>query len=302
MDIAEQKLNYKSDVVARARSFNSVPLGAYSNSKGHLHLRQMVCDFLQRRDGYKADPEMLFLSDGASVGAKTVLQLMIRTPKDGVLIPIPQYPLYSATLTMLGGIAIPYYTNEDESWGFTADTLQTAITKFHNEHPDGNIRGLVVINPGNPTGGILEREVMEDCLKICAGQYKTPGKKDSVPLVLIADEVYQENLWKKEEKEWHSFRKICNDVGSDVEMFSLHSISKGYYGECGLRGGFLQCENIDDDVMSEIVKLFSLSLCSNTIGQCMIASILNPPKLGDPSYALFYKERGAILDSMKKTC
>merc|ERR1712096_263935 len=119
------------------------------------------------------------------------------------------------------------------------------------------------------------------------------------PMVLIADEVYQENIWAPDVT-WKSFRKVAHEVESNVELFSLHSVSKGYYGECGLRGGLLQCENIDPDVLAEILKLFSLNLCSNTMGQCMMASVMNPPKEGDPSFVKFNTEKTEILGGMKE--
>jgi len=116
-------------------------------------------------------------------------------------------------------------------------------------------------------------------------------------LVILADEVYQENIWG--DKPWYSFRKVKMDMKSPVELFSYHSISKGFYGECGLRGGFMNLEDIDEDVRLQLTKLQSISLCSNTLGQAMMTSICNPPVEGDPSYPLYNEEKTAILKSMK---
>lgn len=92
----------------------------------------------------------------------------------------------------------------------------------------------MVINPGNPTGQALSYEVMKDIIKFC----------EERSLVIIADEVYQNNVYDPS-KEFHSFRKVILELNSPVELLSIHSLSKGFYGECGLRGGYLHLHNID---------------------------------------------------------
>lgn len=72
-----------------------------------------------------------------------------------------------------------------------------------------------------------------------------------------------------------------------MPVFSFQSISKGYYGECGLRGGYVQAENVSSEVLDEMYKLVSMNLCSNTLAQAMCASIMNPPQPGDPSYEVY---------------
>lgn len=94
-------------------------------------------------------------------------------------------------------------------------------------------------------------------------------------------------------------RKIVHKTKSKVELYSFHSISKGYYGECGIRGGYMELMNVDNAIIEEIYKLCSMSLCSNTLGQAMIAFILHPPQKGTPSYELFEKEKGDIMNGLK---
>jgi aspartate/methionine/tyrosine aminotransferase len=118
-------------------------------------------------------------------------------------------------------------------------------------------------------------------------------------MVILADEVYQDNVYIPGMK-FHSFRKVALRMYSKVQIFSFHSISKGYYGECGLRGGYVQMDNIDKSVNDEMYKMMSMSLCSNTVGQAMMANIVNPPVAGDPSYKLFNQEKSAIFDGMIK--
>jgi len=283
---------YADDVVKRAKAFEKAhKIGAYSNSKGITLFREMVAQFIERRDGPglpEVDVGSIFLTDGASPAVKTSMSLLIGGKNDGVLIPIPQYPLYSATLTNLRGTAVGYYLREEDRWAVTRESIEEAIANFKKGYPNGRLRAIVVINPGNPTGNVMKREMMEDVVRLC----------EEHGLLLLADEVYQENIWGN--TKWVSFRKVVLEMGSKVELMSFNSISKGFTGECGLRGGYLQGDNIDPVVANELYKMFSISLCANTVGQAMIASILNPPAPGEPSHDLFVREREEIRSSLQR--
>jgi len=65
----------------------------------------------------------------------------------------------------------------------------------------------------------------------------------------------------------------------NITLASMHSISKGFYGECGRRGGYLELMNVDSDVVAEFYKLASINLCSNVNGQICMAMVMNPPKV-----------------------
>jgi aspartate/methionine/tyrosine aminotransferase len=79
-------------------------------------VRQRVAEFIQNRDGYSANPDDIFLTTGASAGVQVILQLLI-SKGTGIMIPIPQYPLYSATIDLYGGQQVHYYLNEQKEWG-----------------------------------------------------------------------------------------------------------------------------------------------------------------------------------------
>jgi len=262
-------------------------MGAYTTSMGIAAIRQEVADFIQRRDGHPANPSHIFLTDGASTAVKYILQLLIRDESDAVLTPVPQYPLYSASLSLLGGTGVGYYLDEDRVWGLTEQELEEAITRGKNNGK--KVRALVVINPGNPTGQLLTLHVMQQIVHFC--------KKHS--LVLLADEVYQENVY-TEQHSFTSFKKVTRDLALDIELVSFHSTSKGFIGECGQRGGYMELVNIEESIISQIYKLASISLCSNTSGQVMTGLMVNPPVSKDESYPLYIKERDAILLSLKR--
>jgi len=284
---------FPPDAIARARQFmsdNSSGLGAYSHSMGLPSIREEVAAFLAARDGHPASPENIFLTDGASTGIQRIMTLMIRNERDGIMTPIPQYPLYSASIALLGGRQVGYFLDEQHNWGLTVEELQRSLTQARNSGV--NVRALVVINPNNPTGGILTEQNMRDIVDFCAKEH----------LVLLADEVYQENVYRPDAR-FISFKKVLRDMGPQYDGFELasfHSISKGFLGECGYRGGITELVGFDASVKAEAYKLASLGLCSNVAGQLMVSLMVNPPKPGDPSYALYVKERDNILASLKR--
>ena len=167
----------------------SSPLGAYTiNSKGHSQVRQAISNYIQQRDGSEvhSDWNNVFLTNGASEGVRLCFKMLIRSKQDGVLVPIPQYPLYSALLTLDGGTMIKYYLDEERGWGVNPEDIKNQITSAKDLGI--NPRAIVIINPGNPTGQVLKRQDIEDIVKICY--------ENSV--VILADEVYQDNIYKED--------------------------------------------------------------------------------------------------------
>ncbi|XP_051909968.1 alanine aminotransferase 2-like [Hippocampus zosterae] len=269
-------------------------IGAYSASQGIECIRRDVSRFIERRDGGVAsDPDDVFLSTGASDAIVTMLKLMVsgegRT-RTGVLIPIPQYPLYSAAIADLGGVQISYYLDEDKCWSLDVAELRRAL-RAAREHCQPRV--LCIINPGNPTGQVQSRQCIEDVIRF--------AKEER--LFLMADEVYQDNVY-AEGCEFHSFKKVLFEMGpeysSTVELASFHSTSKCYMGECGFRGGYMEIVNMDPAVKAQLVKLVSVRLCPPVPGQALLDLVVNPPQPDEPSYAGFMKERTAVLDALAK--
>ena len=139
------------------------------------------------------------------------------------------------------------------------------------------MRAIVVINPGNPTGNVLRRKDIEGIIRLSYDNN----------LVIMADEVYQNNIYYEEEAPFISFRKVLHEMGepysNNVELISMHSVSKGLQGECGLRGGYFECHNFDQTAADMMYKLKSVELCSNTIGQVACELMVNPPLEGRES-------------------
>jgi aspartate/methionine/tyrosine aminotransferase len=279
------------DVIATARRVlagTAHGLGAYTESKGYRFVREAIAEFIRARDGIAADPEAIYLTDGASKGAQSVLQLLIGGPRDGVMIPIPQYPLYSATITLHGGAQVGYQLDEAHGWKLSREALESAHARARAEGT--RVRGLVIINPGNPTGGVLDQANVEMVLAFA----REKG------LSIIADEVYQDNIWQEGER-FVSFASALERGGvRDLSLFSLHSTSKGYLGECGHRGGYLECRNVPAPVIDQLTKLQSISLCANSVGQVLTYLLVHPPRPGEPSHAQWARERHDILEALRR--
>jgi aspartate/methionine/tyrosine aminotransferase len=263
-------------------------LGVYTDSKGLHFVRQAVADFIRRRDGVAADPEAIFLTDGASKAAQGVLHLLVSGPRDGVLIPTPQYPLYSATLTLLGAARLPYQLDEGAQWKLTRQELEATLARARA----GGItpRAVVVINPGNPTGAVLGEAEVEMVLEVARAN----------DLAVLADEVYQENVYRPGERFVSFASALARRRLDDVSLFSFHSTSKGLLGECGHRGGYVECRNVPPEVMQEFVKLQSVALCANTVGQLVTYLMVTPPRPGGPSHARWEAERREVFQSLAR--
>ena len=207
-------------------------------------------------------------------------------PRPGVMIPIPQYPLYSASLAEYDMDQVGYYLDEARGWALDVAELE----RSYNANKDkSNIKAIVIINPGNPTGQVLSRDNIEAVIKFAA------EKK----LFIFADEVYQHNVY-ADGSAFHSFKKVMTEMGApytSLELASFMTCSKGYMGECGIRGGYAEVINMDPNVFAMLQKSISAKLCPTVIGQACMDVVVNPPVDGEPSFGSFDAEVKATLAS-----
>jgi alanine transaminase len=275
----------------------AVGTGAYTHSQGYEWIRQKVARYIEARDGPAAgpcDPASLYLLDGASAGIKTLLQTIVTSTQDGIMIPIPQYPLYSAAIALLGAHQVDYYLDEANAWAISGEHLKA---QYDAATAAGIcVRAMVVINPGNPTGAVLTEESIREVVQFCAERN----------LVLLADEVYQTNIYNTA-KPFVSFRKIAAALTAEageerciVQLANFHSASKGFFGECGTRGGYMELLGFAPEVIAQIYKLTSISLCPNTTGQIVTGLMIDPPTGDSPAAAEYAAERDAILGALRR--
>jgi alanine transaminase len=263
-------------------------LGAYSDSKGVRFIREAVAAFIHERDAIPVDPEAIYLTDGASKGVQTALRILISGPQDGVMIPIPQYPLYSATITLYEGKQVGYYLDEGHDWKLSEAMLEESLEEAHRYGV--KVKAICVLNPGNPTGSVLGRDNIALLIRFAKMH----------DLAILADEVYQENIYLQGDTFVSFARGMVEQGETEVSLFSFHSCSKGFLGECGQRGGYMELRNIPADVVAQITKLQSVSLCSNLTGQVATYCMVRPPKPGEPSYPQYAQERDGILGELKR--
>lgn len=287
-------LIFPADAIARAKHYISLTpggLGAYSDSRGLPGIRKEVAEFIQRRDGYPSDPELIYLTDGASKGVMQILNTIIGGQGDGILVPVPQYPLYSATIALLGGSLVPYYLEETANWGLDTNELRRSVEQAR--YKGITVKAMVIINPGNPTGQCLSEANLREVLQFCYEEN----------LVLLGDEVYQQNIY-QDERPFVSAKKVLMDLGpplsKEVQLISFHTVSKGYWGECGQRGGYFEMTNIPPETVDEIYKVASISLSPNVPAQIFMGLMVNPPKPGDISYDQYVRESQGILESLRR--
>ncbi len=268
-------------------------IGAYTESNGPAFIREAVARFIDNRDGaadasgVPADPDSIFLTNGASEAVRFIVDLLIAGAADGIMIPIPQYPLYSATIKKAGGLQVDYHPDEETGWTLNRTTLDEAIERARDRRI--TVKAIVVINPANPTGAILpERSALE-----------VVDFAEENGLAIIADEVYQDNLYGAE---FVSFARLVGE--RDIPLFSLHSTSKGFHGECGRRGGYVEIRNpiaikgAEAKLGELLFKQASVALCSNTTGQSLTYIMASPPPPGSPPHARFRLEKETILATL----
>jgi len=208
------------------------------------------------------------------------------------LVPIPQYPLYTASLSVLNATCVPYLLDESKNWGTDLGIIKESYAKAVSDGVE--VRAIVIINPGNPTGASLSQDDIRSVIEFARQER----------LIIIADEVYQTNVFVGE---FISFKRMLRQMQqenpgayNDVELASLHSVSKGMVGECGHRGGYFELVGFDPDVQAEIYKFVSIMLCAPVIGQCLVDLMVNPPKPGQPSYELYQQEYDAIFNGLRE--
>ncbi|XP_033897301.3 alanine aminotransferase 2 [Acipenser ruthenus] len=287
---------FPEDAKARARRIlqgcGGNSLGSYSASQGLDCIREDVAMYMEQRDGgVPADPNNIYLTSGASDGISTILKLLVAgegLSRTGVMIPIPQYPLYSAAISELDAVQVNYYLDEDNCWAMDVNELHRALSTARKYC---NPRVLCIINPGNPTGQVQSRKCIEEVIHFA---YKEN-------LFLLSDEVYQDNVYSPDCK-FHSFKKVLCEMGpeyfNNVELASFHSTSKGYTGECGYRGGYMEVINLEPEVRAQMMKLLSVRLCPPVSGQVAMDVVVNPPRTGEQSCEQFTKEKKSILSNL----
>jgi alanine-synthesizing transaminase len=223
----------------------------YSDSKGIFSARKAVMHYTQQQGVAGVTLDDIYLGNGASE-LITMATNALLDDGDELLVPSPDYPLWTAAVSLSGGKPVHYVCKEDNGWMPDLDDIRAKITP--------RTKGLVVINPNNPTGALYSDELLKGLVQIAREHH----------LVLLADEVYDKVLY---EGVTHT---ALASLSTDVLTITFNSLSKSYRA-CGYRAGWMVIsgdKSVARDYIEGVNMLANMKLGSNVPGQYAIQTAL----------------------------
>jgi alanine-synthesizing transaminase len=245
---------------------------AYSDSKGLLRAREAIAAYETSVGVPNVDAERVFTGNGVSELISLSMQALLNEG-DEVLIPSPDYPLWTAAVRLYAGKAVHYICDEEAEWTPDLAAMRKLIT--------GRTKAIVVINPNNPTGAVYPRAILQGICDI-AREHK---------LLLLSDEIYDRVLM---DKEVHT---PLASLAPDLPVITYNGLSKSHQ-LCGYRCGWMAVTGRQadlDDYLEGLTVLASMRLCSNVPAQSVI-----PAALADPHYAKQYLAPGGRLHRQRE--
>ena len=223
----------------------------YSDSKGIFAARKAVMHYSQQQGVAGVTLDDIYLGNGAS-DLITMATNALLDDGDELLVPAPDYPLWTAAASLSGGRPVHYLCDEDNGWMPSLTDIRAKITP--------RTRGIVVINPNNPTGALYSDELLKGIVQI-AREHN---------LVLFADEVYDKVLYDGVK------HTAMASLSTDVVTLTFNSLSKAYRS-CGYRAGWMVIsgdKTAARDYIEGINMLANIKLGSNVPGQWAIQTAL----------------------------
>lgn len=224
---------------------------AYSDSKGIFAARKAVMHYTQQQGIKAVTLDDIYLGNGASELIVMATNALLNDG-DELLLPAPDYPLWTAAVSLSGGTPVHYLCDESQSWMPDLDDIRAKITP--------RTKGIVVINPNNPTGAIYSDALLLSIVELA----REHG------LVIFADEVYDKVLY---DGVTHT---ALGSLSADVLTLTFNSLSKSYRS-CGYRAGWLVVsgdKSAARDYIEGLNMLSSMRLCANVPGQWAIQTAL----------------------------
>jgi alanine-synthesizing transaminase len=223
----------------------------YTDSKGMFAPRKAVMHYTQSKNISGVTIEDIYLGNGASELIVMAMNGLLNNG-DEVLVPAPDYPLWTAAVSLSGGNPVHYICDEQAGWYPDIDDMRRKITS--------NTKAIVVINPNNPTGALYPREILLEIVEL-ARQHQ---------LIIMADEIYDKVLY-----DGHEHDSIAS-LADDVLFITLNGLSKNYRS-CGYRAGWMVVSGEKrhaKDYIDGLNMLASMRLCANAPGQFAIQTAL----------------------------
>ncbi len=223
----------------------------YSDSKGLYTARKAVMQYCQQIGIKGVDIDDIYIGNGVSELVMMSLQGLLDNG-DEVLIPAPDFPLWTAATTLCGGIARHYRCDEGANWQPDLEHLRSLITP--------RTKAMVIINPNNPTGAVYERAMLEAMVEIAR----------EFDLVVLSDEIYDKIIYDGAQP------TAVGSLADDLLILTLNGLSKAYR-VAGFRTGWLVVSGAKEratDYIEGLNMLASLRLCSNVPTQHAIQTAL----------------------------
>ena len=223
----------------------------YSDSKGIFGARKAVMHETQKQGIVGVTLDDVYLGNGASELITMATNALLDNG-DELLLPMPDYPLWTAATSLSGGKPVHYQCDEENGWMPNLDDIRSKITP--------RTKGIVVINPNNPTGVLYSDELLKQIILI--------AREHS--LVILADEVYDKVLYDGVK------HTAMASLSTDVLTLTFNSLSKSYRS-CGYRAGWMVVtgdKTVAKDYIEGLNMLSNMKLCSNVPGQWAIQTAL----------------------------
>jgi alanine-synthesizing transaminase len=223
----------------------------YTDSKGLFAPRKAVVHYTQEKHIAGVGVDDVYLGNGASELIVFSLNALLDAG-DEILVPAPDYPLWTAAVSLSGGKPVHYLCDEQSGWLPDLADIRKKVTP--------RTRGIVVINPNNPTGALYPDGLLSDIVQIA----RTHG------LIVFADEIYDKTLY-----DGATHTSIAS-LADDVLFVTFNGLSKNYRA-CGYRAGWMVVSGDKRDAKDYIeglTMLASMRLCANTPGQLAIQTAL----------------------------
>lgn len=252
----------------------------YCDFQGMKKSREAICEY-ERKKGIKGiTPEDVFIGNGVSEVVSFALPPLLND-NDEVLVPAPSYSLWGNSVYLAGGKPVFYLCDEQSKWYPDMADIRSKITL--------KTKALVVINPNNPTGALYPEEVLRQLAQIAREFH----------LILFVDEIYD--------------RLVMDDLthislaslAEDIPVVTMNGLSKSHC-LCGYRCGWMVISgprHLTEEYRKGVVKLTSMRLCANTLGQMVIPAALEdmetPAAMVRPGGRI-YEQRKATIEELKK--
>ncbi len=223
----------------------------YCNSKGLFSARKSIMQDYQKKGLLSLDIEDIYIGNGVSELIMMSLQALLNND-DELLIPSPDYPLWTAATNLSGGKAVHYICDEQAGWFPDVDDIKSKISK--------KTKGIVLINPNNPTGAVYSKQLLEQIIEI-ARQYN---------LIIFSDEIYSKIIYDD------AHHITLATLADDILIVTFNGLSKAYR-VCGFRIGWMIISGAKKHALNYISGLeilASIRLCANVPMQHAIQTSL----------------------------